>query len=211
MIETAENQVDESPFEDSDCRVNVDPFDADSFDAALTWREDNFPRAHRAFKRLADLDREKAVNEGMMHAEIEELEVQIAQRREWQEAENGKLDRKREYYILQLRGFTERECERTGEKHADFPCGRAQIRAQQPEYIYPVKSDTDYLRMMAALEVAGLTRTPPPPAPEPDKTAVKKAARIINQSAYLPGAEEAIPGIRVVERDPVFGYETRSK
>lgn len=191
---------------DESALVSTDPFDEDA--DGLSWREANLPHGRRAFDALLALDRELEQTTAEAQRRIAELEHLLALEREWVEAETAKQAGARSFYELRLRAYAEREAARTGCKTVDFPNGSFSLRAQQPEWRYPTTMADEYGYMIDALKAADLVHEVV--AYAPDKRAIKDVATVTpSGSVYLPGQEEPLPGVTVVERVDAFSYQGR--
>ncbi len=158
--------------------------------------------AQRAARRLAELRRDAAALAAIYDLEIERLQHQIEALRERREQAMRPFERRARWYEAALEQWHLAELERNPRaKTIKLPSGDLRLRAQQPEWIY----GENLLERLKEIGAIGYIRV----KEEPDKSAIKKAAQVINGRAALVDQETGevhdLP-IQVVPRPPKFEF-----
>lgn len=158
--------------------------------------------AQRAARRLAELRRDAAALAAIYDEEIERLQQEIEALRRRKEEALRPYERRTVWYEAALEQWHRAELERNPRaKTIKLPSGDLRLRAQQPEWIY----GSDLVERLKEIGATGYIRV----KEEPDKSAIKKAAQVINGRAALvdqeTGEVHELP-IQVVDRPPKFEF-----
>jgi hypothetical protein len=161
-------------------------------------------RADQMLRQLARLQRER--DDALELAAAERARIDL-----WLSATTERITKRQAWYRQSLeqyhRAVLAHDPQRTTIR---LPFGSLVARAQQPEWAY---EDEAAFIAWATESYPTLLRQPDPPAPAPDKVAVKKALEVPGRHA--PGAQvqpvtldgELVPGVVVTIRDRRFNAE----
>ncbi|WP_374713318.1 host-nuclease inhibitor Gam family protein [Symbiobacterium terraclitae] len=158
--------------------------------------------AQRAARRLAEIRRGMADMAAVYDDEIERKQKEIEVLKGRKEKALRPFERRAAWYEGALEQFTREQHRQNPQiKTYRLPAGDLRLRAQQPEWIY----GDGLVQRLKALGATDLIRV----KEEPDRAAIKRAARVINGHAALmdkeTGEVHELP-IQVVERPPKFEF-----
>lgn len=158
--------------------------------------------AQRAARRLAEIRRDAAALAAIYDEEIERLQQQIEAMEQRKQDAMRPFERRARWYEAALEQWHRAELERNPRaKTIKLPSGDLRLRAQQPEWIY----GSDLVERLKEIGAIGYIRI----KEEPDRAAIKKAAKVINGRAALvdqeTGEVHELP-IQVVPRPPKFEF-----
>lgn len=117
----------------------------------------------------------------------------------WETEQLERTARQREWLVVSLRGYhAALLAEDPRAKTVHLPSGTLTARAQQPVWEFGPE-----FTAWATVAAPELLRVPPPPEPQPDKAAVKRALTVVDGRAVTADGEFA-PGVTVTERGVSF-------
>lgn len=159
--------------------------------------------AQRAAARVAYLRKKADEIASVYDAEEQALLQQLESLRQRKADAVKPFERRMSWYLFALEQFhQERLAADPKEKTIRLPAGDLTMRAQQPEWVY---GDIDKLTGILSVYRGDLVRV----KEEPDKVALKKAARIQDGKVFIedPNGELHELPITVTERGPKFEFK----
>jgi len=158
---------------------------------------DNAQKANWALRKIKHLKKKKNKNKDFAEKEIEVIEAEIEEIRNWLDTINGSLDKDISYMEGLLRVYAEKLKEDDPElKTHKLPFGKLQFRKQRDKWEYDNQKLIEFAEknLKEAIKISKRV----------DKRILKNKVKVVGDKAVVAQTGEVVAGVKVIERGEKF-------
>ena len=158
---------------------------------------DNDSKASWALRKIRHMKEKQKENEELAESQIEKIQKEIDEIKEWLDKENGKIQDNIDFLKNKLKSYAmELKEENPDLKTHNLPFGALKFRKRRPKWNY----DEDKLLKFAKSSLQEAVKV----KKKVDKRKLKKKAKVVGNKAVITESGEIIEGVNIVQRPEKF-------